>query len=216
MQDEALLKRTRSQLITNVANVNSISRKNIKQLAAANEIAERDLKLRQRFWIECMYIILSSYRLLAMKPNMDTTYQARNAASSLIAKFLRQKTLNKTLSKLTRAAKVLIKAVRHFLHFVLRIRKKVASAKILKQFLTELRDIHPAAKTIKRFRRRVISIQKMIRHFLMRRNFLYMILLSRWVKIEEKQRKKYNGASLSRHCTRILISFCCSYRSIQI
>jgi hypothetical protein len=216
-QDEALLKRTQSRLLTNVENVNSMARKNINQLAAENEIAEKDRKLRQKIWIEYTYVILSSYRLLAMKPKMNASHQARNAASSLIAKFLRQKTLNKTLTRQTRAARVLIKAVRNFLHLELKIRKKKDSIKIIAQFLIELRDVHPAAKTIKRFRKRVISIQKMIRHFLMRRNFLYMRMLNRWVKIEDKQRKKHN-------CTPFLLPvylleltwFCCSHCSIQV
>ena len=195
--DQALLKRTQNQLQSCVVNVNSMSRKSIKQLAAANEIAERNMKRRQTFWIQSTYVILSVYRLMAMRPNVNRAHQARNAASSVIAKFLRQKTLSKTLTRQARAVRVLIKATRPFIHWVLRMRKKKESSKIIKQFLVELRDVHPAAKTIKKFRRRVISIQKMIRHFLMRRNFLYMRLLSQWTRIEEKQRKQHNGASCS-------------------
>jgi hypothetical protein len=193
-EDEALLKRTQSQLQSCVVNVNSMSRKSIKQLAAANELAHKNKKKRQIFWIESTFVILSVYRLLAMRPNSNSAHRARNAASSVIAKFLRQKTLSKTLTRQARAVRVLIKATRYFVHWVLRMRKKKESAKIIKQFLIELRDVHPAAKTIKKFRKRVISIQKMIRHFLMRRNFLYMRLLGQWIRIEEKQRKKHNGA----------------------
>jgi hypothetical protein len=197
-EDGALLKRTQSQLQSCVVNVNSMSRKSIKQLAAANESAERNKKVLQMFWIESTFLILSVYRLVAMRRNHDSVNQARNAASSCITRFLRRKTLSKTLTKQARAVRVLINATRYFINWVLRMRKKKQSAKIIKQFLIELRDVHPAAKTIKKFRKRVISIQKMIRHFLMRRNFLYMRLLSQWTRIEEKQRKKYNGASHAR------------------
>jgi hypothetical protein len=221
LEDEALLKRTQSQLQSCVVNVNSMSRRGIKQLAAANEIAERNKKKRQMFWIENTFVIVSVYRLAAMRPNSNSIHQARNAASSVIAKFLRRKTLSKTLTRQARAVRVLIKATRYFIHWVLRMRKKKQSAKIVKQFLIELRDVHPAAKTIKKFRRRVISIQKMIRHFLMRRNFLYMRLLSQWTRIEDKQRKKYNGAlhPLARANQKInlfLTWFCCSICPIQI
>ena len=215
-EDEALLRRMQCQLLTNVENVNSMARKNIKQLAAANEIADRETKTRQKFWMECTSIILSCHRFLAMRPKMNRSYQERNAASFTIAKFLRQKAISKTLSRQTRAALVLIKAVRNYLYLVVRVRKRKESVKIIEQFLIELRDVHPAAKTIKKFRKRVISIQKMIRHFLMRRNFLYMILLSRWVKTEEKQRKKYNGESIQSLHRHKLTSFCSSYCSIQI
>jgi hypothetical protein len=199
--DEALLKRTRSQLLSCVSKVNSMSRDNIKQLAAASDIAEKDTKLRQRSWMEYVSVVLSAHRLLAMKPNMDNAYNARNAASSLIARFLRQKIISKTLTKKARAARVLGNAVLYYLRWVQRIRKKRSSAEVVKQFLIELRDVHPAAKTIKKFRKRVISIQRMVRHFLMRRNFLYMKLLSRWIRVEEKQRKQHNGAfDFARRC----------------
>jgi len=192
-EDEAILKRTQRELQSCVASVNSMSHKNIKQLAAANEIAVRDRRKRQRLWLEYTYVIVSMYRLMAMRPLVDSKAKARNAASSVIAKFLRQKTLSKTLTRQAKAIRVLTRAMLHYTKWVLRMRRKKDSTKIIKQFLVECRDVHPAAKTIKKFRKRVISIQKMARHFLMRRNFLYMRLLSRWVKSEEKQRKQYNG-----------------------
>jgi hypothetical protein len=192
-EDEAILKRTQSELQSCVASVNLMSRKNIKQLNAANEISVRDRTKRQRFWMECTYVILSVYRLVAMRPMVDSKYQIHTKASLVITKFFRQKTLSKRLTRQAKAVRVLTRAMMHYTKWVLRMRRKKDASKIIKQFLIECRDVHPAAKTIKKFRKRVISIQKMVRHFLMRRNFLYMRLLSRWVRSEEKQRKHYNG-----------------------
>jgi hypothetical protein len=192
-RDAALLKRTQSQLQTSVANINSFSRKSINQLNAAKEIADIDKKSRQQIWMKCTFLIISVYRFMAARPTFNGDYQARTIAACKIKRFLRQKMLSKSLTRQARAVRVLAKAVRYFLNWKLRMSKKNESTIIIKRFLIELRDVHPAAKAIKKFRKRVISIQKMIRHFLMRRNFLYMRLLHRWIKLEEKERKRYNG-----------------------